>query len=132
MAMWAGTQTQIFSASVAGPGVSNWQSYYGQVDIEKWLIPYFVASVYEKPEIYARSSPINFIRHDKTPTFMYAGAADFVCPLPQAYELYRALEHMRVPTELVIYGGETHGLVIPKYQRAATEAAAEWFEKYLR
>ena len=132
MAMWAGTQTQIFHASVAGPGVSNWQSYYGQVDLENWLIPYFGASVYEKPEIYTRSSPINFIRNDKTPTLMYAGAADFVCPLPQAYELYRALEHMQVPTELVIYAGETHGLVIPKYQRAATEAAVGWFEKYLR
>lgn len=41
MAMWAITQTDMFHASVAGPGVSNWQSYYGQVDLEKWLIPLF-------------------------------------------------------------------------------------------
>jgi dipeptidyl aminopeptidase/acylaminoacyl peptidase len=131
MAMWAGTQTDLFKASVAGPGTSNWQSYYGQVDIENWLLPYFGASVYENPEIYARSSPVNFIGKDKTPTLMYAGTVDNVCPVTQSYELWRGLQHMNVPTGLVIYAGENHGFVIPKNQRAVTEAAAAWFEKYM-
>jgi dipeptidyl aminopeptidase/acylaminoacyl peptidase len=131
MAMWAGTQTDLFKASVAGPGVSNWQSYYGQVDIENWLIPYFGASVYDNPEIYNRSSPINFISKAKTPTMMYAGTVDTVCPVSQSYELWRGLAHMSMPTDLVIYPGETHGLVIPKNQRAVTEAAFAWFQKYL-
>ena len=131
MAMWAGTQTNLFKASVAGPGTSNWQSYYGQVDIENWLLPYFGASVYESPEIYARSSPINFVTKDKTPTLMYVGTVDTVCPVTQSYELWRALEHMNVPTGLIIYPGENHGFVIPKNQRAVTKAAADWFAKYL-
>ncbi len=131
MAMWAGTQTNLFKASVAGPGVSNWQSYYGQVDIENWLLPYFGASVYDDPGIYARSSPINFITKDKTPTMMYAGTVDTVCPVTQSYELWRGLQHMNVPTSLVIYAGENHGMVIPKNQRAVTKAAAAWFEKYM-
>jgi dipeptidyl aminopeptidase/acylaminoacyl peptidase len=131
MAMWAGTQTNLFKASVAGPGTSNWQSYYGQVDIENWLLPYFGVSVYENPEIYARSSPVNFLEKDKTPTLMYAGTVDNVCPVSQSYELWRGLQHMNVPTGLVIYAGENHGFVIPKNQRAVTEAAADWFEKYL-
>lgn len=131
MAMWAGTQTNLFRASVAGPGTSNWQSYYGQVDIENWLVPYFGASVYQNPEIYARSSPINFITKDKTPTMMYAGTVDTVCPVTQSYELWRALGHMNVPTSLVIYPGENHGFVIPRNQRAVTEAAADWFQKYM-
>jgi dipeptidyl aminopeptidase/acylaminoacyl peptidase len=38
---------------------------------------------------------------------------------------------MNVPTGLVIYAGENHGFVIPKNQRAVTEAAAAWFEKYM-
>jgi dipeptidyl aminopeptidase/acylaminoacyl peptidase len=131
MAMWAGTQTGLFKASVAGPGTSNWQSYYGQVDIENWLLPYFGVSVYENPEIYARSSPVNFLGNDKTPTLMYAGTVDNVCPVSQSYELWRGLQHMNVPTGLVIYAGENHGFVIPKNQRAVTAAAADWFEKYL-
>ena len=131
MAMWAGTQTNLFKASVAGPGTSNWQSYYGQVDIENWLLPYFGVSVYENPEIYARSSPVNFLGKAKTPTLMYVGTVDNVCPVSQSYELWRGLQHMNVPTGLVIYAGENHGFVIPKNQRAVTIAAADWFEKYL-
>jgi dipeptidyl aminopeptidase/acylaminoacyl peptidase len=131
MAMWAGTQTNLFKASVAGPGTSNWQSYYGQVDIENWLLPYFGVSVYENPEIYARSSPVNFLGKDKTPTLMYVGTVDNVCPVSQSYELWRGLQHMNVPTGLVIYAGENHGFVIPKNQRAVTTAAADWFAKYM-
>ncbi len=131
MAMWAGTQTNLFKASVAGPGTSNWQSYYGQVDIENWLLPYFGASVYENPEIYARSSPVNFLGKAKTPTLMYAGTVDNICPVTQSYELWRGLQHMNVPTGLVLYAGENHGFVIPKNQRAVTIAAADWFAKYM-
>jgi dipeptidyl aminopeptidase/acylaminoacyl peptidase len=131
IAMWAGTQTDLFHASVAGPGVSNWQSYYGQVDIENWLIPYFGSSMYDDPEVYARSSPINFLKRARTPTMMYAGEVDGVCPTPQSFELWRGLEHMGVPTSLVIYPGENHGLAIPRNQRAVTKASAAWFEKYL-
>ena len=57
------TQTERFRAAVAGAGISNWQSYYGQNRIDQWLLPYFGASVYDDPAIYARSSPIPFIKN---------------------------------------------------------------------
>ena len=46
MAMWAETQTTRFKAIVAGAGIVNWQSYYGQNKIDQWMIPFFGASVY--------------------------------------------------------------------------------------
>ena len=30
---------------MAGAGIANWQSYYGQNGIEEWVIPYFGATV---------------------------------------------------------------------------------------
>jgi dipeptidyl aminopeptidase/acylaminoacyl peptidase len=62
---------------------------------------------------------------------MFAGEVDGVCPTPQSYELWRALASQGVPTDLVVYPGETHGMVIPENQRAVTKATAEWFDKYL-
>ena len=53
MTMWAVTQTQRFRAAVAGAGIANWQSYYGQNLIDQWIIPFFGASVYDDPAIYA-------------------------------------------------------------------------------
>jgi dipeptidyl aminopeptidase/acylaminoacyl peptidase len=61
MTMFAVTQTHRFRAAVAGAGISDWLSYYGENSIDQWMIPYFGASVYDDPAIYAKSSPITFI-----------------------------------------------------------------------
>ncbi len=37
MTMWTVTQTQRFRAAVAGAGLSNWQSYYGENGIDAGL-----------------------------------------------------------------------------------------------
>ena len=84
-------------------GIVNWQSYYGQNRIDKWMIPDFGASVYADPLIYARSSPITFITRTKTPTLVLQGERDAEVPAPQAYEFWHALKTLGVPTELVIY-----------------------------
>jgi dipeptidyl aminopeptidase/acylaminoacyl peptidase len=131
MAMWAITQTNKFHASVAGPGVSNWESYYGQVDIEKWLIPYFGASVYEDPSVYEKSSPIRFIKNVQTPTLFYVGGHDNVCPASQTYELWRALKRKGIDTRLIFYPKEGHGIEEPENQRDVTKQSVLWFDKYL-
>jgi dipeptidyl aminopeptidase/acylaminoacyl peptidase len=86
MTMWAVTQTTRFRAAVAGAGIANWQSYYGENDIDQWMIPFFGASVYDDPDVYAKSSPINFIKNVKTPTLVLVGDSDGECPPPQSYE----------------------------------------------
>ena len=40
MTMWTVTQTNRFRAAVAGAGIANWQSYYGQNLIGQWMIPF--------------------------------------------------------------------------------------------
>ncbi len=82
MTMWAVTQTHRFRAAVAGAGIANWQSYYGQNGIDQWLIPYFGASVYDDPAIYARSSPINFIKKRQDADLDPGGRAR--CGMPAA------------------------------------------------
>jgi len=62
MAMWAVTQTNRFRASVAGAGISNWLSYYGENKVDQLLIPFMGTSVYDNPELYAKSSPISLIK----------------------------------------------------------------------
>ena len=115
MTMWAVTQTDRFKAAVAGAGLSDWLSYYGENGIDEWMIPYFGASVYDDPEVYARSSPINFIKHVHTPTLTVVGENDIECPAPQTMEFWHALHDLGVPTQSVIYPGEGHGMRNPKH-----------------
>jgi dipeptidyl aminopeptidase/acylaminoacyl peptidase len=131
MTMFAVTQTQRFKAAVAGAGISDWQSYYGENSIDQWMIPYFGASVYDDPAVYAKSSAIGFIRQAKTPTLVVVGDRDGECPAPQSFEFWHALRDQRVPTQLVIYPNEGHGFVDPAHVRDVLQRAAEWFARYI-
>uniref|UniRef100_A0A7V5CT73 S9 family peptidase n=1 Tax=Acidobacterium capsulatum TaxID=33075 RepID=A0A7V5CT73_9BACT len=131
MTMFAVTQTHRFHAAVAGAGISDWKSYYGENSIDQWMIPFFGASVYNDPAVYAKSSAINFIKNVKTPTLVVVGSNDKECPAPQSYEFWHALRAMHVPTELVVYAGEGHGFYKPADRRNVLERALAWFEQYM-
>jgi dipeptidyl aminopeptidase/acylaminoacyl peptidase len=132
MTMWVVTQTNRFKAAVTGAGIANWQSYYGQNGIDQWMIPFFGASVYDDPAVYAKSSPITFIKNVKTPTFVFVGERDVECPAPQSMEFWHALETLGVPTSLVIYEGEGHGISQPAHTRDITKRTFAWFDTYLQ
>jgi dipeptidyl aminopeptidase/acylaminoacyl peptidase len=132
MTMWAVTQTDRFKAAVAAAGVSNWLSYYGENGIDAWMLPYFGASVYQDPAVYSQSSAINFIRNVKTPTFEYVGERDIECPAPQTQEFWHALKALNVPTSVMIYPGEGHGLRDPVHSADALRRTLDWFDKYLK
>jgi len=131
MTMWGVTQTTRFKAAVAGAGIVNWQSYYGQNRIDTWMLPFFGASVYDDPAIYARSSPITFIKNVKTPTLVLHGDRDSEVPTPQGYEFWHALKALGVPTELVIYPDEGHGISQPAHVHDIEKRLVGWFGKYL-
>jgi dipeptidyl aminopeptidase/acylaminoacyl peptidase len=131
MAMFAVTQTERFKAAVAGAGISDWQSYYGENSIDQWMTPYFGASVYDDPAVYAKSSAINFINQARTPTLVVVGDRDGECPAPQSYEFWHALKDRHVPTQLVVYPNEGHSFVDPAHRRDVLERAVKWFEHYM-
>ncbi|SEN07807.1 Dipeptidyl aminopeptidase/acylaminoacyl peptidase [Luteibacter sp. UNCMF331Sha3.1] len=131
MTMFGVTQTQRFRAAVAGAGISNWQSYYGQNLIDQWMKPFFGASVYDDPAVYAKSSAINFIKQVKTPTLIVVGERDAETPAPQSFEFWHALRAQGVPTSLVVYPGEGHGFARDESRRDVLARALAWFDRYL-
>ncbi len=132
MTMWAVTQTTRFGAAVAGAGIANWQSYYGENAIDQWMIPYFGATVYDDPAVYARSSAIDFIKQVKTPTLVVVGSGDGECPSPQSFEFWHALKTLGVKTELVVYPDEGHRFSKPTDQRDVLLRTIRWFNENLR
>lgn len=132
MTMWGITQTDRFKAAMVGAGISDWQSYYGQNLIDQWMIPFFGASVYDDPAVYAKSSPINFIKKVKTPTLMQVGDSDGECPAPQSYEYWHALKTLGVETQLVVYEHEGHLFADPKHLREVIARTVAWFDSHLK
>ncbi len=132
MTMFAVTQTTRFRAAVAGAGISNWQSYYGENSIDQWMIPYFGASVYDDPAIYAKSSAIDFIKRVKTPTLVVVGDSDGECPAPQSYEFWHALKTLGVKTQMVVYGDEGHQFHKPEDRKDVLLRTIAWFNENLK
>ena len=132
MTMWTVTQTNRFQAAVAGAGIANWKSYYGENSIDQWMLPYFGASVYDDPAVYAKSSPIDFIKQVKTPTLVVVGDRDGECPPAQSYEFWHALKTLGVKTQLVIYPNEGHMFHKPEHQKDVLVRMIDWFNENLR
>ncbi|MFL6674590.1 MAG: prolyl oligopeptidase family serine peptidase [Massilia sp.] len=132
MTMWGVTHSQRFKAAVAGAGIANWISYYGQNGIDTWMIPFFGASAYDDPAIYRAASPIESIKAATTPTFIYVGERDVECPPAQSVEFWKGLRAMGTPASLVIYDGEGHAIRKPEHQRDQRQRTLAWFDRYLK
>jgi len=123
-----------FKAISVGAGISDWMTYYVNTDITPFTRQYLQATPWSDPDIYAKTSPITYIKQAKTPTLIQHGAADERVPLPNAFELYRGLQDHNVPSKLIVYqgfGGIGHGPTKPKSLRATMEHNLEWFDRYL-
>jgi dipeptidyl aminopeptidase/acylaminoacyl peptidase len=132
MTMFAVTQTNRFRAAVSGAGISNWQSYYGENSIDQWMLPYFGASVYDDPAVYAKSSAIDFIKRVKTPTLILVGDRDGECPAPQSYEFWHALKTLGVKTQMVVYENEGHQFHKAEDRKDVLLRTIAWFNGNLR
>lgn len=130
MTMWAESQTSRFAAAVAGAGLSDWLSYYGLNDIDEWMIPFFGASVYDDPAVYAKSDPMHFVKKVKTPTLILVGDRDGEVPMEQSVEWWHALKTFKVPTTLVVYPNEGHAIGRPADRRDYTVRSLAWFDQW--
>lgn len=131
MTIWAVTHSQRFKAAVAGAGIANWISYYGQNGIDQWMVPFFGDTAYNDPAIYDKLSPIRTIKDAKTPTFIYVGERDVETPAAQSMEFWHGLKAMGVETSLVIYQDEGHGIRRPENRTDLTNRIVGWFNAHL-
>jgi dipeptidyl aminopeptidase/acylaminoacyl peptidase len=92
----------------------------------------FFLGLYDDPAVYARSSPITFIKQVRTPTLVLVGERDAECPVPQSREFWHALKTLSVPTQLMVYPGEGHGFASPKHRRDVMRRTVRWLDKSLK
>jgi dipeptidyl aminopeptidase/acylaminoacyl peptidase len=131
MAAWAITQTNRFKASVVGAGLSDLASEFGTED-ESAYDEWFFGLPYEKLDGFIKSSPITYIKNARTPTLILHGEADATDPLGQGQQLHRGLKRYGVPTELVIYPREGHGLQEERHLLDRFNRIIAWFDKYVK
>ena len=122
-----------FKAASSGAGIVDTVAEWGFNDEPAYPIVFKKGLPWEQPEIYRKTSPTYQLGNVTTPTLIHVGGGDERCPPGHSRMLYRALkENLKVPTELVVYGGEPHGLTKMTNRRAKMEWDLAWFGKYLK
>ena len=120
-----------FSAAVSGAAISNMITGYG-TDQYTWQYENEIGLPWEGIETYLKISyPFFHANRIKTPTLFMCGEKDFNVPLINSEQMYQALRSLGVPTRLVIYPGQFHGLSKPSYILDRLERMIEWYGKYL-
>ena len=123
-----------FKAVSVGAGISNWMTYYVNTDIHPFTRQYLKATPWDDPEIYAKTSPMTYIKQrqgaDAHPARRHRSAraaAQRLRALSGSSGRRRAVEAHRSTRASKGIG---HGPSKPKSSRALMEHNLEWFEQY--
>jgi dipeptidyl aminopeptidase/acylaminoacyl peptidase len=131
LSAYAGMHTDRFTAVDVCSGVSSWYLYYISSDLRNEI--HLTGTPYdaESRELYRKSAPISAIDKAKTPMLIQHGENDERISVISAKELYRALKHKGVPTELFTYPNKGHGFISPRENYAIMLQVYRWFCHYL-
>jgi len=78
------------------------------------------------------SYPFFKVEQIKTPTLFMASEDDFNVPVVGAEQMYQAFKSTGIPTELIIYPNQHHGIRVPSYIIHRHYKHINWFNKYLK
>jgi len=128
---WTLTKTDRFRCAVVGAGICNWVSFGGTCDIRVFGDRLFEAEQTRDATALWERSALSRVAHVRTPTLIAHGEQDSRVPVSQGRELYSALRHLGVPTELVTYPREGHQVGERHHQRDLLVRIRDWYKTYL-
>jgi len=120
-----------FKAAASGAGSALQLSIYGS---DQWVVQYDneLGVPWKNADKYIKLSyPFFHADKIKTPTLFMSGLKDFNVPTAGGEQMYQALRSQGIPTEMVLYPGQYHGISIPSYQVDRAQRYIDWFGKYL-
>ena len=120
-----------FKAATSGAGISNILSGFGD---DQYIREYIaeIGTPWENTETWLKVSyPFLNANNIVTPTLFLVGEKDYNVPLIGSEQMYQALRHLNIPTELIVYPGEYHSFSTPSYNKDVLERYLAWYDKYL-
>ena len=123
--------TTRFKAATSGASSANMLATYGTDEYIRDLESEFGHPWKDTEKWMAFSYAFLHADRIKTPTLFLCGESDFNVPLLNSEQMYQALRVLDVPTELVIYPGQFHGLKKPSYLVDRLKRYLDWYAKWM-
>ena len=132
---WVVGQTQRFRAASAHRSVTNWLSFVGTSDINRYVTArWFRDYPWRDPEGYLSRSPLMLVDRVTTPVQVIHSDDDFRTPLEQGLQYYTALKQLGKPAELVVMPDGSHALSrdgAPSQRAERLRLIIDWFDRHL-
>lgn len=126
------THDNRFKAASSGASVFDTVMQWSIEDTPGHVINYNKGLPWEQKEGMHRSSPLYNVDKVTTPTLIHVGENDPRTPQEHSRSLYRSLRYyVDVPTELIIYPGEGHGLTKYSHRKAKLNWDMKWFKRHV-
>jgi dipeptidyl aminopeptidase/acylaminoacyl peptidase len=121
-----------FKAAVSGAGSSLMLSFYGTDMYIQQYEPELGKPWENMQKWIDVSYPFFKVNEIKTPTLFMASQNDFNVPVVGAEQMYQAFKSVGIPTELIIYPNQHHGITVPSYIVHRYNSHINWFKTYLK
>jgi dipeptidyl aminopeptidase/acylaminoacyl peptidase len=133
--LWVVTHTDRFKAALSMRPMSSLQAFYGASDIAwNFGTAEMDAEPWEDPALYERLSPLTYLDRVETPLRLIAGTGDLRTPAEEAENVFVRLRKLGREVDLVVFHGETHGIVVqgrPWNRVRHMRAVREWWDRHL-
>ncbi|MCI0680691.1 MAG: S9 family peptidase [Gemmataceae bacterium] len=129
MTTWLVGQTKQFRAAVAQNAVTDLHMMWGLSDLQSW-VEWEFGLPWQVPDKLRKHSPLTYADKVETPTLILHSRDDRRCPLPMGKAYHQALLARGVPTQMVIYPDEGHGIRQPRHREDVLRRVLGWFAKY--
>ena len=124
--------TNRFKAAISGAGSALQLSMYGS---DQYIYQYEneLGPPWKTQDLWIKLS-YPFFHADRitTPTLYMGGDKDFNVPVIGGEQMYQALRSLNVPTQLVVYPNQHHGLSLPSFNYDRLTRYLAWYDKYLK
>ncbi len=133
-AAWAATRhSDRFAAGITFAGLSNWISFMGTTDIpHEMSVVHWDLYWFDNPGQNWERSPVAWMNQADTPLLVATGLADERVHPEQALQMHQFLEMKGIPTGLILYPRQPHGLTERAHQLDFMNRVIDWFDEYLK
>jgi len=132
MINWLEGHTTRFNCLISHAGVYDLRSMHGATE-ELWFPEWeFNGTPWTSKEMYEKWSPSYFVQNFKTPCLVIHGQYDFRVPVTQGFQLFTALQRMKVPSKMLYFPDEFHFVQKPQNAELWWKTIHDWFAEYLK
>ncbi len=130
MASWTVGHTDRFAAACVAAPITDLTSMWGTSDVPKVAERELDGLPWERPDVYAKHSPLSYISDVKTPVQLLHWEGDLRCPIGQSEEFFQGLRRLGREVLMIRYPGGFHTVQAPSQWADYIARHLDWFNRH--